>query len=154
MAERFFILWRTLAQRVTALSATPAARERALASAVFAGIFVVALGSLDYLITGGPDWNPGGAELQSVQMLERVAATSLHVVAAETPPPAPPVQDAAETAELNGPIAEWASANYESENAPNAEFYELQNAGKQIEITFPAAPSLTGGKNKPLATLS
>jgi hypothetical protein len=45
---------------VNSVRAVPAARERALATAVFAAIFAFALGSVDYLITGGPDWNPGG----------------------------------------------------------------------------------------------
>ncbi len=160
MAERFFLLWRAFAQRVADLRATPAARERALASAVFAGIFMFAALSMDYLITRGPDWNPGGTEL-SVQAVERVAATSLHMATAETPPTGRE-PDAVEPAELDGPIAEllggpdqdWASTDYEGENAPSAEFYEVQSAGKQIEIAFPAEPAVTAGKNKPLATLS
>ena len=160
MAERFFLLWRTLARRLAGLLATPAASERAFASAVFAGIFAFGALSVDYLITGGPDWNPGGAEFQSVQIVERVAATSLRVAIVEPPPTLPDLL-AIETPEFDGPIAdllggpdEWLSTDYEDENAPSAEFYELQSAGKQIEIAFPAEPSLTAGKNKPLATLS
>lgn len=44
----------------TALRTDPAQRERAFAGAVFAGIFAFGAMSVDYLITGGPDWNPGG----------------------------------------------------------------------------------------------
>lgn len=38
----------------------PAVRERALACATFAAIFAATIGSVDYIITGGPSWNPGG----------------------------------------------------------------------------------------------
>ena len=160
MAERFSILRRALAQCVDSLRAAPAARERTLASAVFAGIFVFAAGSVDYLITGGPDWNPGGGELQSAQIVERVAPTSLQVASFE-PPPSFPALLAVEAPEFEGPVAdllggsdEWAAADYEDESAPSAEFHESPSAGKQIEIAYPAEPSFAAGKTKPLATVS
>jgi hypothetical protein len=160
MAERFFILWHALVRRVAGARATPAARERTLASAVFAGIFVFAAGSVDYLITGGPDWNPGGGELQSAQIAERAAPTSLQVASFE-PPPSFPAMPAIEAPEFDGPVADllggpdpWAPADYEDESAPSAEFNETPSAGKQIEIAYPAEPSFAAGKNKPLTTIS
>ena len=80
-----------------------AARERVAAAAVFAGIFVFAIGSVDYLITGGPDWNPGAPQIVASQTVERAAATSLRVDAVELPPPQlAPI----ELAEASGPVGE------------------------------------------------
>lgn len=64
-----------------------ALRERAAASGAFALIAMFALGSVDYLVTGGPDWNPGG-EAQAAELPR--AAPILAVERAPEPVVAPP----------------------------------------------------------------
>ena len=54
----------------------PAARERASATAAFALIFAFGAASLDYLITGGPDWNPG-AEAAALGRRPAIAVQAL-----------------------------------------------------------------------------
>jgi hypothetical protein len=51
---------RQLSRRARAFWALPANRERSKASAVFAAIFAFTAVGVDYVVTGGPDWNPGG----------------------------------------------------------------------------------------------
>ncbi len=49
-------------------------RERLTATLVFTAIFAFAVASMDYLITGGPDWNPGGqAYAMEVPSMQRAA---------------------------------------------------------------------------------
>ncbi|UPT64367.1 MAG: hypothetical protein M0D54_07495 [Hyphomonadaceae bacterium JAD_PAG50586_4] len=51
---------RRLGRHARAFWAVPANRERSKASAVFAAIFAFTAVGVDYVVTGGPDWNPGG----------------------------------------------------------------------------------------------
>ena len=162
MAERFFILWRgALRSALGRLGASPVVRERALASAVFACIFAFATLSMDYLVTGGPDWNPGGGESLSAPIVERVAATSLRIASME-PAPTLPVVIAIETADFGGPVGEllggpdmeWAPVNYETEGASSGEIYGPSDAGKELEIAYPTEAAFTLGKTKPPATHS
>jgi hypothetical protein len=67
--------------------ANPAARERTSALAAFGFIFSFGLFSFDYVITGGPDWNPGA----SAAPLEhaRLHAQPLAEAPYEAPPTLP-----------------------------------------------------------------
>ena len=66
-----------------------ALRERALASAAFAGIFAFGVLGIDYLITGGPDWNPGGAQAYAMEISHPIfVARPQTRVEAEVAPPA------------------------------------------------------------------
>lgn len=84
--------WRRMisATRLAAenVRANVAVRERALASAVFAGIFAFGALGIDYLITGGPDWNPGGAEAYAMEIPQSAAvAPRQSQITQETAPP-------------------------------------------------------------------
>lgn len=69
----------------------PAKRERIKAFTTFAFIFAFAAGSLDYLITGGPDWNPdGGQAYASEYVAPRIARAAFVEAAVIAPPPALP----------------------------------------------------------------
>ncbi len=72
-------------QSWAALRTDPAARDRALGRTVFAAIFGFFVVSVDYLITGGPDWNPGAAPAPRVTAQNRVEATVF--TPAFAPPP-------------------------------------------------------------------
>lgn len=50
--------------------------ERILATTTFALIFATTLTCVDFLITGAPDWNPGG-EAYAMEPVRRVAAAPL-----------------------------------------------------------------------------
>jgi|CXWL01.1.fsa_nt_gi hypothetical protein len=50
---------RALVASAVRLRRDAAYRERALGIGAFAFIFAFTIASIDYLITGGPDWNPG-----------------------------------------------------------------------------------------------
>jgi hypothetical protein len=100
-ARLYSILDRALrlaARRATAfvgrLRGDAAARERLAAAATFAFIFVFAAASVDYVITGGPDWNPG-AEAQAAEL----PAAYAQVV----PAPPPRLPDAAPSPPLAPP---------------------------------------------------
>jgi hypothetical protein len=65
-------------------------REWALASATFAAIFGVTLASVDYVVTGGPTWNPGGVAYAYEAMPPRMQpGHTPSAVVDEAPPPAP-----------------------------------------------------------------
>ena len=80
----------------------PAVRERTSALAAFGFIFAFGLFSFDYVITGGPDWNPGA----SAAPLEHARLRSQPLAAApyEAPPPLPEFDLAAHAPE--GPVGE------------------------------------------------
>lgn len=89
-----------LAAGLNHLRTDPQARERASAMAAFACILAFGAASLDYLITGGPDWNPGAAAAplaQPVLTLSRPEAAAYE---------APPTLQATllEEAAFDGPI--------------------------------------------------
>lgn len=65
-------------------------RERALACATFVAIFGVTIGSVDYLITGGPSWNPGG-EAYAYEAPPPRAEPPSPTLAGYEPPPPPPI---------------------------------------------------------------
>lgn len=69
-----------------------AARERAFAGAVFAAILSVGVWSTDYLITGGPDWNPGGMGAGQAFAMEfpRFEGSAEAPLETDAPPPVPP----------------------------------------------------------------
>lgn len=71
-------------------------RARAYGVAAFACIFAFTIASLDYLITGGPDWNPGApaimqeahaATIERVTQLNPPRIEALEVMATMTPAP-------------------------------------------------------------------
>ncbi len=86
------------------LAASAALREQVFAIAVFAGILGFALISMDYLISGGPDWNPGPAPAQV--LASPAHATSLPRVAIAEPPPAPPEPEPMELFIPTGPVGD------------------------------------------------
>ncbi len=92
-----------LAATVQAIRSDPNARERASAAAAFALIFSFGLASLDYLITGGPDWNPGAIAAPLNQPIV-APLTPAPTVAVEPPPTLPMIELAAY--ESIGPIEE------------------------------------------------
>lgn len=103
------------------------ARERVLAPAVFAAIFALTLVSVDYLITGGPDWNPGGQAYAYQPPHQRLAPEPAATFTDyQAPPPAAPqlgdleVADYTVSAEdlLGGPQgARFQNASYAPEGS-------------------------------------
>jgi hypothetical protein len=90
----------------------PARRERVKATAAFAFIVAFTAGSIDYLITGGPDWNPGGEayamEAPQPRVLAAAAPATLSLPAPPGLTPAAPLEiDYSWTSEelLGGPDA-------------------------------------------------
>lgn len=51
-------------------------QERILATTTFALIFATTLTCVDFLITGAPDWNPGG-EAYAMEPVRRIAAPAM-----------------------------------------------------------------------------
>lgn len=99
----------------------PAIRERALASAVFAGIFAFGIASIDYLITGGPDWNPGALGQAYAMEMTAPAPRLTAFVSAEPPSGEAPRLEAVEEEVdysiptevlLGGPEGDWAQGVY------------------------------------------
>jgi hypothetical protein len=101
--RRFAGLPGWLATTVQAIRSDPNARERASAAAAFALIFSFGMASLDYLITGGPDWNPGAIAAPLNQPI--VTPLTLAPTVAVEPPPTPPMIELA-AYESIGPIEE------------------------------------------------
>lgn len=64
----------------------PALRDRTLAQSVFAAIFAFALGGVDFVITGGPDWNPGAPAIANHAPARHVVAVALATPIMEAPP--------------------------------------------------------------------
>jgi hypothetical protein len=81
--------WRRASAYYRALREDPAARDRAAAASVFAFIFAFAVVSVDYVITGGPDWNPGAeaAELPAALTAPVALAPPPRFPDAGPPPP-------------------------------------------------------------------
>lgn len=65
----------------------PVGRDRMVAATVFSAIFAVGVVCTDYLITGGPDWNPGSFDPPRQEYAEFTAAPALPENF--EPPPAP-----------------------------------------------------------------
>jgi hypothetical protein len=65
-------------------------RERTLAQTVFAGIFMFAAGSFDFILTGGPDWNPGATAIAAPMPVRHVAASRPTPVTEAPPAPVEP----------------------------------------------------------------
>lgn len=59
-------------------------QERILATTTFALIFATTLTCVDFLITGAPDWNPGG-EAYAMEPVRRVAAAPVSEEELKTP---------------------------------------------------------------------
>lgn len=89
LAQAPALLWRRGIGLVQRLRADPKVRDLALAHAVFAGIFAFGVGAIDFLITGGPDWNPGGVAYAQEAPLRRAPSALLQTVAYELPPALP-----------------------------------------------------------------
>jgi hypothetical protein len=80
--------------RIVSLAAAawrhPKVRDGAWASATFAAIFGFTLVGVDYIITGGPTWNPGGVAYAYETPTPRMRPTPAPItIADEAPPPAP-----------------------------------------------------------------
>lgn len=94
-ARRLRGLWTGAGRLVREVRTEPAAQERAAAAAVFATIFAVLVGGVDYLVTGGPSWNPAAAAAPSV------AVTRVDAPAWSAEPAALPQRPAVEAAEID-----------------------------------------------------
>lgn len=98
-------------------------RERALASAVFAGIFAFGVVSLDYLITGGPDWNPGAMGQAYAMELSphHFAATQTPADRSGSPPPLRPTVEEIDysvpTEVLLGGPSDWIESDFTYDEA-------------------------------------
>ncbi len=80
----------TFAERIAIAWRRPALREGAWAAATFAAIFGLTAAGVDYVITGGPTWNPGGVAYAHEVDLDRAPPTPASTaIAYEPPPPAP-----------------------------------------------------------------
>lgn len=82
LSRRF---WAAAKARWAAFRADPAAQDRALARTVFAAIFGFFVVSVDYLVTGGPDWNPGAAPAPRAFAQDRVEVSVFTPAYATTP---------------------------------------------------------------------
>lgn len=78
-------LWAAVEARYAAFRADPAAQERALARGIFVAIFAFFFVSVDYLMTGGPDWNPAAAPAPRAALQDRVEA-AVYVPSFTAPP--------------------------------------------------------------------
>lgn len=142
MAKALRRAWRRLSKARDALVGLPAAlwrfalrlpreaelRERTLAHAVFAAIFAFALGSFDFLLTGGMDLSPDLSAVASEPV--RAAIVDPSTTATFDPPPAlvvPDVQPLDEMAApneglLGGPgtvLAAWGLTSADISELPN-----------------------------------
>ena len=140
-----------------------AVRERAAACATFALIFVFAAGSFDFLISGGPDWNPGAPRAPQIVRSEAFATPSRRPHTAWASPPAPPSYEVTEFVDsgrvgelLGGPDMILASsddfgiASFNRDGgAPGA-----GEIGKPFHASFSAAAPAPVGKEKPPTTVS
>jgi hypothetical protein len=99
-ASRGLAAWTN--QTLAAYRANPAVRERASALTAFGFIFAFGLMSLDYVVTGGPDWNPGAsaAPLEHVQVQPQMLSAAGY----EAPPSLPELELVA--FEPEGPVGE------------------------------------------------
>lgn len=89
LASTLRLAARRAAAYVSRLRTDAAARDRLAARATFAFIFLFAAASVDYLVTGGPDWSPG-AEAQAAELpasYARVAPAPPPRLADAAPPP-------------------------------------------------------------------
>jgi hypothetical protein len=108
----FAVVAGNVAERALSGWRNRAVREWTWASATFAAIFGCTLVSVDYVITGGPSWNPGGEAYAYEAPRQRAEPAPPALVGYEPPPP-PPIyaedyeifEDAAFTSEtlLGGP---------------------------------------------------
>lgn len=143
--------WRRVksATRLAAESvrANVAVRERALASAVFASIFAFGVLGMDYLITGGPDWNPGGAEAYAMEIPQPTFVTQRPRQATEdTTPPAPPQltyvaidYSAADADLLGGPFDVYATYMADTKNSEVREADIADRTSADAEATKPGS---------------
>jgi hypothetical protein len=127
-----------MAEGLTGLSRWFAAqREGMFATAVFAGILAFAVVSLNYLISGGPDWNPGAPPARVIAAPAPPASLPRVDVAAP-PPPAPVAAPAVEFLGPLGPVGDLlgdpgqAAALGENARAEPAEDEEFNRAVDQI----------------------
>lgn len=131
-------------------------RERAFGIAAFAGIFAFTIVSMDYLITAGPEWNPGApAPVAQAQRAERALATSLPI---ENIAPAPAAVAEAEivvavlTADdlLGGPEEFFAAFAPDAGGVGQLAAYSSDGAAKpqRASLGTGAAFSAPAGKHK------
>lgn len=104
----------------------PAGRDRVLAAGVFSAIFAVGMASADYVITGGPDWNPGAFDLPRQEYVELTAAPA--IPADYEPPPAPVIDDEP---------AQFYSASVSAD--------DLLGGPRMLQLASYAAPTLSQG---------
>jgi|CXWL01.1.fsa_nt_gi hypothetical protein len=153
----------TIVQRTLTRMRDVAVRERAAACATFALIFVFAAGSMDFLISGGPDWNPGAPRAPQIVRAEVLTTPLLHQETAWTPPPALPFHDVPEFVDsgrvgelLGGPDMIFASSEYFDSASFNGEGDApgVAEIGKPFHASFSTAAPAPVGKEKPPTTVS
>lgn len=152
--------WRRLHRYYRTLRHDPAARDRAAAVSTFAFIFAFAVLSVDYVVTGGPDWNPDAEAAELPAAYTRVAVPPPPRLPHAAPPERPAVVEPAEvdyslTTEdlLGGPgtdLASYWSSNTAAQGAPPS----LSAADdKPVEIAAAASPPAgDAGKGKASAS--
>ncbi|MGE0739836.1 MAG: hypothetical protein AB7O98_00725 [Hyphomonadaceae bacterium] len=69
----------------------PKKRERFWAASTFAIIFTVFAGGVDYVLSGGPEWNPGAAAAPYVPEVQRVVVAAQAAAEVELPAPVEPI---------------------------------------------------------------
>ena len=150
--------WRRLQRLYRTLRDDAAARDRAAAVSTFAFIFAFAVLSVDYVVTGGPDWNPDAeaAELPAAYTRAAVSPPPRLSDAAQREQPAvvePAEIDYSFTTEdlLGGPgtdLASYWSSNTAAQGAPLS-----PGAGDDKPLEIAAAPPAgDAGKGKASAS--
>lgn len=92
MPRRLGLLLQSCGRRLRAWAGgwrDPVRRDRMKARAAFAFIALFTVASIDYLITGGPEWNPGAGEAHAMALphSQRVSAPApAPVIIVEAPP--------------------------------------------------------------------
>lgn len=132
-----------LSQRAQTLFASlrhdRALRERALAGTVFAMIFAGFVGGVDYVITGGPTWNPGGEAPAFVAPPHVRAATTTEPILVGYAPPPPILTAAVDLRDYEMPIEDLLGAPYADFRAtafdPYAAYGESVGGGAKHEET-------------------
>jgi len=115
----------------------PVARERSLAAGVFALIFAGLVGGVDYVITGGPAWNPNREVQITFAPPQAYVRAPAPTFTNYTPPPSLPVAEAYDVRDygtpmedlLGGPSADFRQASFEA-----YERVSMPNLDKILEV--------------------
>jgi hypothetical protein len=146
LAERLHGVARYIGRLLLSHARNPVARERTLAAAVFALIFVGFVGGVDFVVTGGPSWNPGGEAEAAEWTPQAHVRTPAPTLVNYAPPPAPLFAPAIDLRDyeiatedlLGGPGANFRSASLDQASFDRAVFDPYAAYGER------AADQVTG----------